>query len=260
MPAAKKAAKGSLRTATPRVVAVGGEPTGRFAQVLAETRRAGLAVDEFDITEDLTLYPPNESRMKALEQYSAAYLLAQSSALSLLRTQGDPPAIPEPKGEPPTDPEQHKAWAAAWDEELKAAYERRNSWALAQQESLRAAYEQANAAEQAFNEALYGGPGVLQEVEEYFADRPDWEKKAFSQAINEQFRRLPHDGRCTACGSEVDQQAGESVGEFSGGSSTSGSSSKGTSPSTSTEPTPETGSEDSAPGPSSSPTPNSLPA
>lgn len=255
---AKKATKGSPLAASPRVVSVGGEPVGRFAQVLAETRRAGLAVDEFQITDELTLYPPNETRMKALEQYSASYLLAQASAVSLLRTQGDPPPIPVP-GDPPDDPAQHKAWAASWDEELKAAYERRNSWALAQQEALRSAYSQAEAAEQAFNEALYGGAGVLQEVEEFFADRPDWEKKAFGQAINEQFRRLPHDGRCQACGHEVDSEAGEPAGGSSGGSSTAGSSSKGISPSTSTEPMPATGSEDSDPGLSSSPTPNSLP-
>lgn len=228
----KKATKVSPATASPRVVTVGGEPIGRFAQVLAETRAAGLLIDKFEITDDLVLYPPNEARQKALEQTSAAYLLAQASAVALIRTQGIPPDEPE----------------------------ERIRWAQTQQEALKTAYEAAEAAELAFNEALFGGPEVYQRVQEFFADRQYPERQAFESAINQQFRRLPADGVCLACGHEVTPEVGESVGESSGGSSTSGQSSSETSPSNSTEPTPETGSEEPAPGPSSTTTPNTLPA
>lgn len=258
MGAPKKSAKGSLAAASPRVVTAAGEPFGRFAEVLAKTRAAGLAVDEFEITEELILYPPTETRMHAMEQTQAAYLLAQASAVSLIRTQGDPPAIPE-KGAAPEDPAEWAAFEAAYAERVKAVYEQREAWAQSQQDALRAAYKQCDEAEQAFNEALYGGPDMLQRVEEFFAGRPDWEKKAFAQAVSEQFRRLPHDGRCQACGTVVDQQAGEDAGESSTTSSTTGTSSKGTSPSTSTESTPATGSADSDPGTSSSTTATPLP-
>lgn len=228
----KKATKGSP-SPTPRVVSVGGEPTGAFARVLAETRAAGLAIERFEITEDLVLEPPTETQMDLVEQYSAAYLLAQSSALNLLRSQ--PPA-----------PEDH---------------EERATWAQQQQEALNNAYTIAKEAERKFNEALYGGPEMLQRVEEFFTGRPGWEKQAFASAVNQQFRRLPKDGCCAACGQVVDEQAGESDGESSGGSSTSGTSSNVTSPTpeSSEGSTPATGSEEPGPGPSSSTTPNSLP-
>ena len=99
--AQKKAAKGSPRAASPRVVTAGGEPVGRFAQVLAETRAAGLAIEQFEITDDLVLFPPNKARQRQLEQASAAYILAQSVAVDLIRTQG----------EPPEDQEERTRWA-----------------------------------------------------------------------------------------------------------------------------------------------------
>lgn len=208
-----------------------GEPFGAFARVLAETREAGLAIEPFDITEDFVLQPPSEARMKKLEQSSAAYLLAQAVAVGLIRTQGDPP------------------------EDTDA----RIAWAETQQKALKQAYETAEAAETAYNEALYGDADVLQRVEEFFADRPGWQKQAFANAVNQQFRRLPKDGACSVCGQAVDAEAGESGGESSGGSSISGESSKVTSPSTVTELMHVTGLEEPAPGPSSSPTPTTSP-
>lgn len=218
-------------TAAPRVVSAAGEPIGRFAQVLADTRAAGMAIDDFDIAEGLVLPPPTELRMKALEQCSAAYLLAQATAVSLIRTQGDAP------------------------DDL----DERITWAQKQQQALANAYQAAEDAELAFNVALFGGEELYQQVQEFFTERPNWEKAAFETAVNQQFRRLPVDGCCQACGQAVDAEAGESAGESSGGSSTSSQSSKETSPSTLMEPMPATGSEDSDPGPSSSPTPTSLP-
>lgn len=225
--APKKARKGSPAAASPRVVTAGGEPTGRFAQVLAETREAGLAIEPFEITEDLVLYPPTKARQKQLQEASAAYILAQAVAVELIKVQA-----PVPDDD---------------DEKVR--------WAQTQQEALRNAYEQAEKAEQAYNEALFGGAETYQRVQEFFADRPEWEQRAFENAVNEQFRQLPKDGLCQACGQVVDQNEGESEGESSGSSSTTGTSSTTTSPSNS-ESTPETGSEEPGPGPSSSTTPS----
>lgn len=226
--AQKKTRKGSPATASPRVVSVAGEPTGRFAQVLLETREAGLSIEPFEITEDLVLQPPSRARVKAMEQASAAYLLAQTSAVALVGSQGAAP----------TDDDERAVWAKKRQEELSNAY------ALADE------------AEQAFNEALFGDADVYQRVCEFFEDRPGWQRQAFENAVNQQFRRLPKDGTCQACGQVVDENAGESEGESSGSSSTSGTSSTVTSPQNSTEPTPATGSAVSDPGPSSSSTPS----
>lgn len=232
-----KATKGSAAGASPRVVmSPAAEPVGRFAEVLAETRRAGMAIEPFEVTEGLTLYPPTEARTKKMDNAQAAYLLAQTTVASLVSTMQVPPDALE-------DPEARIAWSET------------------QQKALLNAQKAAADADQAFNEALYGDTEVLQRVEEFFANRPGWEKVAFAEAVNAQFRRLPIDGKCQACGQEVDDgAAGESEGGSSGGSSTSGPSSSETSPITSTEPTPTNGSEGHDPGPSSSPTPTSLPA
>jgi hypothetical protein len=228
----KKATKGSPPAASRvRAVTVGGEPTGAFARVLQEARAAGLAIEPFEITEDLILQPPTESQTKLIEHYSAAYLLAQGSALQLLRSQG----------KAPEDPEQRITWAQQRNAELDMAR------------------QVAEEAEQKFNEALFGGPEMYQRINEYFATRPGWERQAFIDAVNHQFRRLPKDGACKVCGTVIDERAGESGGESSGGSNTAGTSSTQTSPSTSTESMPSTGSEASAPGPSSSTTPSALP-
>lgn len=219
----KRASKGSPAVVSPRVVPPVGEPVGHFARVLAEARSAGLAIEPFEITADLVLQPPSQARLKQMDEASAAYLLAQTVAANLIGTQGDPPQDPE----------------------------ERQRWATTQQAALRNATDTANEAEQRFNEALYGGPDVLQRVEEFFADRPGWEKQAFASAVNQQFRRLPKDGKCVACQRVVDAQAGESVGGSSGTLSTSGTSSTPISP-PNTEPTSMTGSEEPVHGPSSS--------
>lgn len=223
----KTATKGSPPAASRvRAVTAAGEPIGRFAEVLREARAAGLAIEPFQITDDLVLLPPTESQMKDLEHYSSAYLLAQASALQLLRSQG-------------AAPDDHEA---------------RVTWAQQRNAELDAARIMAEDAEQKFNETLFGGPETYPRVNEYFASRPGWEKQAFIDAVNQQFRRLPKDGVCKACGTTVDERAGESGGESSGGSSTAGTNSTPTSPSTATEPTPSTGSEAPDPGPSSSTT------
>lgn len=226
-PKKKTATKGSSpaasRTAV-RVVAAGGEPAGSFARVLQEARQAGLAIEPFVITDDLILQPPTEAQMRDLEHYSASYLLAQGSTLQLMRSQD---AAPE-------DHEERLAWAQKRNAELDKCR------------------QMAEEAEQKFNETLFGGAEMYQRVDEYFATRPGWEREVFIDAVNQQFRRLPKDGVCKACGSVVDERAGESAGGSSGGSSTAGMSSTPTSPSSSTEPTSSTGSEVLVPGPSSS--------
>lgn len=225
----KKATKGSL--GAPRVVAAPGEPTGRFAKLLAEARYKGMAIEPYEITDDLVLQPPTEDRLKALDQLSAAHLLAQAAVVDLMRTQG----------EPPEDHEQRMVWAQQRNAELKEAY------------------AQCEDAVTAYNIALFGGEDEYQRVNEFFATRPEWEKRAFERDIKEQFLRLPVDDVCPACHQVVNPEAGESGAESSGSSTTSGTTSTSTSPENSAAPTSSTGSEEPEPGDSSSTTPNSLP-
>ncbi len=221
--APRKAAPRRSSAAAPVVVPVAGEPTGRFAEVLAEARRAGMAVEPYEITEDLVLYPPDPDRTMALDKYSAAYLLAQTSAVMLVQTAPTPPS----------DPAERLKFAEQQTAEVE------NAWRHAEECLTR------------YNEALFGGPDVYQRVTEFFRARPDWEKKAFEQDIKEKFLRLPHDGKCQACGQVVDPKAPSAAPESSTASSTTGPTSLGISPDTSAVPTPLTGSEVPAPGLSS---------
>ncbi|MBU8830829.1 hypothetical protein [Mycolicibacterium goodii] len=226
----KKATKGS--PSAPRVVASPGEPTGRFAQLLAQARHKGMAIEPYEITEDLVLYPPTEERLKALDQLSAAHILAQAAVVDLMRTQG----------KPPEDHEQRMVWAQQRNAELAEAY------------------KQVEEAVTAYNVALFGGEDEYQRVNEFFATRPEWEKRAFEQDIREQFLRLPVDNTCPACHQVVNPEAGESEAESSGTSTTSGTISTSTSPENSAAPTSGIGSEATDPGSSSSTTQTSLPA
>jgi hypothetical protein len=215
------------------VVSVSGEPIGRFARILAEARDKGLAVEPYEVTEELIIYPPTETRLKALDQASAAHLLAQAAAVDLVRSQGVPPDT--------------------------ADHEARVQWASQRNAELQAAYEQAEKALDAYNIAFFGGEDVYQRVNEFFAGRDYMERRLFEKDIKEQFLKLPVDDKCQACGQVVDPTPGEPVGESSGGSSTSGTSSTETSPESSTEPTSSTGSEEPDPGPSSSTELSSVP-
>ena len=178
-----------------------------------------------------------------MDQYSTSHLLAQSSVFSLVRTQGEPPP-----------PDEHEA---------------RVLWSQQRQKELEACYKLSGDALTGYNVALFGGEELAQRVDEFFAGRPAWERRAFEKDIKEQFLKLPVDGTCQACGGTcrncggeikpAGEPSGESGGESSGGSSISGTSSTGTSPDTSTASTSTTGSEEPAAGPSSSTMPGSPP-
>ncbi|OCB09226.1 hypothetical protein A5717_25975 [Mycolicibacterium porcinum] len=228
-PKKKATAKGS--SGAPRVVAAPGEPTGRFAQLLAQARHKGMAIEPYEITEDLVLQPPTEDRLKALDQLSAAHILAQAAVVDLMRTQGEPPD----------------------DHELRMVWSKQRNAELAE------AYRACEDAVTSYNVVLFGGEDEYQRVNEFFATRPEWEKRAFEQDIREQFLRLPVDDVCPACHQVVNPEVGESDAESSGTSTTSGTTSTSTSPENSAAATSGTGSEDLDPGSSSSTTPTSLP-
>lgn len=77
--AQRKAAKGSPATV------VAGEPTGRWAEVLAKTRTAGKAIEPFDLAEDLVLYPPTPKRAKAMGRATLAAQAAISASVNAVR-------------------------------------------------------------------------------------------------------------------------------------------------------------------------------
>lgn len=244
--ARKKATKGSPVRAPRNAVSVTGEPTGRFAQILAETRAAGIGIDKFDITEELVLYPPRPHQVKAIDRTSAAHLAAQIASIRAVQDGGPP--IPDFV---PPAPDASPETIAAYAEAINAVREARKGWFQQQQQEREEIHQQLEAAETAYNEALMGGTEQYERVQEFFADRGDWERQAFEHALKSQFLRLPTDGRCQLCGTVVDEEAAGKELTSSTSSSTTGMSSRPTSPTTSEELTPETGSAEPAPGPSS---------
>lgn len=86
MPAKKTAAKRvSARLAPITAEPVVDEPTGRWAQVLAETRAAGRGIDDFEVTADLVLHPPTPDRSVALQTASWAYQTALAAVAGAIR-------------------------------------------------------------------------------------------------------------------------------------------------------------------------------
>lgn len=191
------AAKKITKAAPPALVA-GGEPTGKWAEVLAKTRAEGKAIEPFEVTADLVLYPPTPARSKAM---SAATLAAQAAiAASVNAVQ----------------------YGATADE-------------------VTAIRQRMEAADLAYTEALFGAD-KLPAVEAFFADKGEWERQAFIDAVKKQFLRLPEqDGVCETCGHVFDEDAAGKGDGSSTTSSTTGMSSRETSPDTSEEPEPETG-------------------
>lgn len=65
---------------------VPGEPVGRWAQVLAEGQATpGLAIEPFQVTEDLTLQPLTPGRSRALGAAQTAYLTALAASVNAQR-------------------------------------------------------------------------------------------------------------------------------------------------------------------------------
>lgn len=89
MPAKKatKAVKAVKRTPPPvPSVSVAGEPAGRWAQILAETREAGLAIEPFEVTDDLVLFPPTVRRTQDLDAAYAGYMAGQAALVNAVTT------------------------------------------------------------------------------------------------------------------------------------------------------------------------------
>jgi hypothetical protein len=266
-------------TPPPRVVGPPGEPVGAFLATLEQAKRSGLAIEPYDIMPGLVLQPPTEARSKALASASAANLLAQTAAVKLVQNPEDPPAPPRPlpnqiaaeldalannikgmmsAGDVPdglieqmivavrnvgaTVAEVPPPDIAEYDEYLRQ-FERytelRNGFPARQQRELKACQEMAEEAEEAYTEALIGADDN-QRVQEFFAERPDWQREAFVDAVTRRFLRLPDDGRCLACG-HADPKERSSALTSATGSNTTGMKSPPTSPSTSEEPTLTTG-------------------
>lgn len=210
----KRTAKGS-----PAVTA--GEPVGKWAQVLAETHAAGKAIEPFEITENLVLYPPTPDRARRM---GAAQNAAQAAIAAMFNAA------------------KHGA-SAEEVQQIQDLMER---------------------SETEYTRALVGD-NEYEAVQGYFANRAEWQREAFIDAIKKQFLRLPDDDEVDLHErvSELEEALGDldenhplltAPGKGNGSSTTSsttGMSSRETSPSTSTESMPETGAEEPGPGHSS---------
>lgn len=80
----------------------------------------------------------------------------------------------------------------------------------------------------AYTEALIG-KDELPFVDAFFADKGDWQKTAFYEAVKKHFLQLPEAGECPGCGRALDEDAaGKELGS-STSSSTTGVNSRATS-------------------------------
>lgn len=215
--AAKKTAGKANPAATKSVAA--GAPTGRWAEVLTETRAKGRAIEPFEITADLVLSPPTPKRVQAMSRATLAVQAAITASVNAVKFGASQQEVSE----------------------------------------IRDAIE---AGDDAYTRALVGDD-KYEAVQEYFAERGEWEREAFYEALKEQFLRLPSEeeqSRIEVLESQVtkliealatsdpDNQViaeilGETPGKGNDSSTTSvttGTSSKETSPDTS-ESGPETG-------------------
>lgn len=207
----KRTAKGSS------VAAAAGEPIGKWAQVLAETREAGGVIEPFEITADLVLHPPTPARAKAM---GAAQNAAQAAIAAMFNA--------AKFGATPEEVEQIQQTIEAAD--LK--------------------YTKALIGDDEFEavEAYFAHRGAwerdvfLTALKKQFLRLPDEEEIDFEERtyqLEEALREVAPDHPLLAPGKGN---------ESSTTSSTTGMSSRPTSPENSTESTPETGSGEPGPG------------
>lgn len=194
-----------------------GEPTGRWAEVLAATREANRDIKPFEVTEGLVLYPPTPIRARGMSMATQQAQAAVAASVNAVR----------------------------------------NGATQAEMNEIVGRIEEADLE---YTKHLLGDEKTLAAVEGFFADRGDWERNAFIDAVKNQFLRLPDDGRCQTCGQVVDHEQAGKDSKSSSTSSTTGMNSKETSDSTSTESEPETGAQTDSPGTSSTTTSKPSPA
>lgn len=208
----KRTAKGS-----PVAVATG-DPVGKWAQVLAETHAAGKAIEPFEITENLVLYPPTPARAARI---GAATNAAQAAVAAMFNASkhGAPPEEVKQIQELMEQCDLEYTKAIVGDDEFDAVqqyFEGRGEWER-----------------EAFINAL----------KKQFLRLPDQDEIDLKERVGELEQALkdvdPEHPLLTTPGKGN---------ESSTTSSTTGMQSRETSPSTSTESTPETGAEEPGPG------------
>lgn len=194
-----------------------GEPTGRWAEVLAATREANRDIKPFEITEGLVLYPPTPMRARGMSAATQQAQAAVAASINAVRSGADQTEM----------------------DEISKRIEQ---------------------ADLEYTKHLVGDEKTLADVEAFFADRGDWERNAFINAVKNQFLRLPEDGVCQHCGQVIDHEQAGKDSRSSNTSSTTGMNSRETSDSTSTESEPETGAQTDSLGTSSTTTSKPSPA
>lgn len=88
-------------------------------------------------------------------------------------------------------------------------------------------------ADTAYTEGLLG-KDELPLVDAFFADKGEWQRQTFIEAVKKQFLQLPDAGECPSCGRALDEDAAGKGLESSTSSSTTGVNSRETSPLSST--------------------------
>lgn len=169
------------------------KPIGRFAALLAETE-----LDEpYEVTADITIYPPTKARMGLVISAQTAYVIARGQLESMMTpmTDGDGRVIIDPVSQQPVMPQVDR-------KELEQL----------EQLTTRAAED--------YDRALFGDA-----YDAIMALSENWTGKmwnAFYEDVQNQFLPVPVDGLCPTCGNVVDAEAAGKPQESATSSSTTG--------------------------------------
>jgi hypothetical protein len=138
---------------TPPPTVAGGEPTGAWARVLADTRAKGKAIEPFEITEGLVLSPPTPTRARAMARATLSVQAAIAASVNAIKFGAD-------------------------------------------QAGVDAIQSQLEAGDAAYTRALLGDDNY-DAVQEFFANKGQWELEAFYTAIKVQFLKEPTEEELT---------------------------------------------------------------
>jgi hypothetical protein len=150
--------------------------------------------DPYEVSDGIVIPAPTRKRAKAMAEAEMERFLAQI-ALNQAYGRSQRPSPPKPSD---ATPEALAAWEvenAAWDD-LKQASE----------DDLHAMTKRIQAADDAYNEAFFGGK--YQDVVAFFDEQPPQLWDEFIADIQKKFgpKSAPADGKCPECGQVVDEE------------------------------------------------------
>lgn len=192
---------------------------GNLSSTLMRLSLETNAPEPYEVADGIVIPPPTGKRAKAMaeaemERFLAQIALNQAYGRSQRPQPPQPPAPLRPRGARDPDAQAAYAAAVAAHPEAVAAWEVENaewdSLKQANEEDLQAISKRIEAADNAYNDAFFGGQ--WENVEAFFDEQPPQLRAAFMADIQAKFgpKSAPADGLCSECGQVVDEeQAGK---------------------------------------------------